>query len=27
MREGYPYPCMRPLSNFIWKFKKIVNDL
>jgi hypothetical protein len=23
MREGYPYPCMRPIYNFLAKFKKI----
>jgi hypothetical protein len=23
MREGYPYPCMRPMYNFLAKFKKI----
>ncbi len=27
MREEYPYPCMRPLSNFILKFKKIIGDI
>jgi hypothetical protein len=25
MREGYPYPCMRPMYNFLAKFKKITN--
>ncbi|MBJ9340312.1 DUF4222 domain-containing protein [Citrobacter portucalensis] len=23
MREGYPHPCMRPMNNFLAKFKKI----
>ncbi|QMG40977.1 DUF4222 domain-containing protein [Citrobacter freundii] len=23
MREGYPHPCMRPMYNFLVKFKKI----
>ncbi|WP_370609803.1 DUF4222 domain-containing protein [Citrobacter portucalensis] len=23
MREGYPHPCMRPMYNFLAKFKKI----
>ncbi|AXD33206.1 DUF4222 domain-containing protein [Salmonella enterica subsp. enterica serovar Give] len=22
MREGYPHPCMRPIYNFIAKFKR-----
>ncbi|MDM2845536.1 DUF4222 domain-containing protein [Citrobacter sp. Cpo090] len=23
MREGYPYPCMRPMHNFLAKFNRI----
>ncbi|WP_072034094.1 DUF4222 domain-containing protein [Citrobacter braakii] len=23
MREGYPHPCMRPMYNFLTKFKKV----
>lgn len=23
MREGYPYPCMRPINNFLNKFQII----
>ncbi|CAD5758043.1 phage protein [Escherichia coli] len=23
MREGYPYPCMRPMHNFLSKFRAI----
>ncbi|WP_371745402.1 DUF4222 domain-containing protein [Citrobacter sp. TSA-1] len=23
MREGYPYPCMRPVYNFLAKFREI----
>lgn len=23
MRKGYPYPCMRPMYNFLAKFKRI----
>lgn len=23
MREGYPHPCMRPMYNFLAKFKRI----
>ncbi|EGJ8836525.1 DUF4222 domain-containing protein [Escherichia coli] len=26
MREGYPYPCIRPLYNFLSKFRA-VNDI
>ncbi|HII2983062.1 DUF4222 domain-containing protein [Yersinia enterocolitica] len=25
MREGYPYPCMRPLNNFLNRFQKVSN--
>jgi hypothetical protein len=23
MRDGYPYPCMRPMYNFLARFQKI----
>ncbi|WP_115431374.1 DUF4222 domain-containing protein [Escherichia coli] len=23
MRDGYPYPCMRPMYNFLGRFQKI----
>ncbi|MBJ9325116.1 DUF4222 domain-containing protein [Citrobacter braakii] len=23
MRDGYPYPCMRPMHNFLAKFQEI----
>lgn len=23
MRDGYPYPCMRPMYNFLAKFKRV----
>ncbi|EMM7532722.1 DUF4222 domain-containing protein [Citrobacter braakii] len=26
MREGYPHPCMRPMYNFLAKFKKIAEE-
>ncbi|HEC9537433.1 TPA: DUF4222 domain-containing protein [Salmonella enterica subsp. enterica serovar Poona] len=26
MREGYPYPCMRPLHNFLAKFREITQE-
>ena len=26
MREGYPYPCMRPMYNFLAKFRKIAEE-
>ncbi|EAX6828091.1 TPA: DUF4222 domain-containing protein [Escherichia coli] len=26
MREGYPYPCMRPLYNFLAKFRKVTEE-
>lgn len=25
MRDGSPYPCMRPMNNFLSKFKKLPN--
>ncbi|EKN4770612.1 MULTISPECIES: DUF4222 domain-containing protein [Yersinia] len=25
MRDGYPYPCMRPLNNFLNRFQKVSN--
>lgn len=27
MREGYPYPCMRPMYNFLAKFRKFIKEL
>ncbi|MDO3872088.1 DUF4222 domain-containing protein [Salmonella enterica] len=26
MREGYPYPCVRPMYNFLAKFRKITEE-
>ncbi|OPW96009.1 MULTISPECIES: DUF4222 domain-containing protein [Citrobacter freundii complex] len=26
MRDGYPYPCIRPMYNFLAKFKKIAEE-
>jgi hypothetical protein len=26
MRDGYPHPCMRPMYNFLAKFKKIAEE-
>lgn len=26
MRNGYPHPCMRPMYNFLAKFKKIAEE-
>ncbi|HCZ4708615.1 TPA: DUF4222 domain-containing protein [Salmonella enterica subsp. enterica serovar Saintpaul str. CFSAN004144] len=26
MREEYPYPCMRPVYNFLAKFRKITEE-
>lgn len=26
MRDGYPYLCMRPMYNFLAKFKKIAEE-
>ncbi|WP_105269310.1 MULTISPECIES: DUF4222 domain-containing protein [Escherichia] len=26
MREGYPWPCMRPVHNFLAKFRKIPEE-
>ncbi|HAG4415457.1 TPA: DUF4222 domain-containing protein [Salmonella enterica] len=23
MRDGYPYPCMRPMYNFLTRFQKV----